>query len=161
MKAINFENYVNTDNNKFTSITLNSVDESMKPVTSKSSTIDSVIMLNSNDEEKTQQISQSIIHTTNLNIHSNRTWQGLRKLPLESLSELEKKIILNDISLINEQIMTKFTSVVQNLTSFLPYETLILQKPDKIKPVPENLCHVLIIHGPGHWISTYYDTRTL
>ena len=57
--------------------------------------------------------------------------------------------------------MTVFTSMVQNLTTFLPYLTLYRQRLERILPVPKKIKHIQILHSPGHWICTYYDTNCL
>ena len=47
---------------------------------------------------------------TSANRRRNLTWQGLRKLPIENVSETEKRIIING-EWINDKIMTIFTSI--------------------------------------------------
>lgn len=103
--------------------------------------------------------------TTNISAVSRRyrrpvTWQGMPKLQLQKLTYDVETPILNNAWIGTDQMLC-FTALVQNSTRFLPYEPACLQNLDRIKPVPNNLEHVQILHGDSHWICTYFSENTL
>lgn len=91
--------------------------------------------------------------------NKNHTWQGMQKMKLLFLKDQDKKAIINNEKLTDYH-MCVFISVVQNQTSYLPYDTVYIQKIDRIKAVPKGVNHLQNLPGSDHWVTSFYDSQS-